>query len=470
LVVNIIGYQPRQNAKPALCTVASDNAVFGMVLATLWLGPVHQVTAQTSTGLALHGEDRSGTIIVQGHEESDEGDPLFQAVWRTVPGAKATFQWQPSARVPSGAHLMLDRLMEAAIGAYLDARVHFTRNGVQADLPAERMVLDIDAMVQAAAHEFGAGPVVLSEPTRRQLDRLTRIDWSQARFGVDGGAEQDKYLAIYYYVRSQREELERQLRADLLPLAGVEVLRGETPDPGITVRINSTCGTVFDEQNFLCALDLQLADTGNGGVDPVLGQRLLEEMAERSAVERVATATTQPKVRKRDQWLKSELDAINQRIDRMDQRKELWELRDRMEDLEDRMSGIELDMRDVREAGSSGDHNPLADLSALTGRNLIIRFERNSITLDPEYRVVLNEVFEQLARSPQDRVLITGYTDRSGDPAVNLRLSEERAKAVRNYLLQRGIAADRLLVNYYGDSRSTGRDPGERRVEVEWLR
>ncbi|MFN6115395.1 MAG: OmpA family protein, partial [Flavobacteriales bacterium] len=192
--------------------------------------------------------------------------------------------------------------------------------------------------------------------------------------------------------------------------------------------------------------------------------------AERSAVERVATATTQPKVRKRDQWLKSELDAINQRIDRMDQRKELWELRDRMEDLEDRMSGIELDMRDVREAGSSGDHNPLADLSALTGRNLIIRFERNSITLDPEYRVVLNEVFEQLARSPQDRVLITGYTDRSGDPAVNLRLSEERAKAVRNYLLQRGIAADRLLVNYYGDSRSTGRDPGERRVEVEWLR
>jgi len=48
-------------------------------------------------------------------------------------------------------------------------------------------------------------------------------------------------------------------------------------------------------------------------------------------------------------------------------------------------------------------------------------------------------------------------------------LSEQRAKAVRAYLLQRGIAADRLMVNYYGDSRSSGRDPNERRVEIEWL-
>jgi outer membrane protein OmpA-like peptidoglycan-associated protein len=67
-------------------------------------------------------------------------------------------------------------------------------------------------------------------------------------------------------------------------------------------------------------------------------------------------------------------------------------------------------------------------------------------------------------------VLITGYSDRSGDPAINLRLSEQRARAVRNYLLQRGIHGDRLMVNFYGDSRSLRRDPSERRVEVEWIR
>ena len=40
---------------------------------------------------------------------------------------------------------------------------------------------------------------------------------------------------------------------------------------------------------------------------------------------------------------------------------------------------------------------------------------------------------------------------------------------MRSYLLQRGITPERLLVNYYGDSRSVGRAPEERRVEIEWL-
>jgi len=98
-----------------------------------------------------------------------------------------------------------------------------------------------------------------------------------------------------------------------------------------------------------------------------------------------------------------------------------------------------------------------------------VRFERGSVSLASDQRVLLNEVFEQLARNSDQQVLITGYTDRSGDPAVNLRLSEQRAKSVRSYLLQRGITPERLLVNYYGDSRSVGRAPEERRVEIEWL-
>jgi OOP family OmpA-OmpF porin len=66
-------------------------------------------------------------------------------------------------------------------------------------------------------------------------------------------------------------------------------------------------------------------------------------------------------------------------------------------------------------------------------------------------------------------VLITGYTDRTGNADANLMLSEQRARSVRDYLLRRGVAEERLLVNYYGDTRSSGQDPGERRVEVEWV-
>ena len=154
----------------------------------------------------------------------------------------------------------------------------------------------------------------------------------------------------------------------------------------------------------------------------------------------------------------------------MDQRRELWEIRDRMEDIEDCLMGLELEVHDANANADRGSDNPSANLSDLVGRNIAVRFGRNSTQLENESRVLLNEVFEQLARAPEQRVLITGYTDRSGDTDLNMHLSEQRAKAVRHYLLQRGIPADRLLVNYYGDSRSTGRNPDERRVEVEWIR
>ena len=68
------------------------------------------------------------------------------------------------------------------------------------------------------------------------------------------------------------------------------------------------------------------------------------------------------------------------------------------------------------------------------------------------------------------RALITGHSDSSGDAAANLALSRQRARAVRDHLVRSGITADRLVVNYYGDSRSSGAGPVDRRVEVELLR
>lgn len=435
-----------------------------------WLGAVffsglYQPACQAQTGLLLEGVSQDGQVMVQALLEGT--DPVLQAVWRGVPGGHAVLQVQPTMTVPSGVNVMLDRLVLAGIAAYLDGRIHFHHDGVQADLPAETMAQEIDAMIAAAAEEFAASDAVtgLSPSTREQLAKLVRISWEQADRAVNGTGEQDKYLAIYYFVRGQREELERQLKADLLPLASTPVFRVPAADPWTTVKVNSTCGTVYDQENYLCALDLQLASNGEGAIEPTLGSQIM------ASIERnTATAASVQPVRKRDRWLKAELDAINQRIDRMDQRRELWELRDRLEDIEDRLAGVEMRVEETAQRSTNNEENILADLSDLTHSNITVRFDRASVQLDAYSRVLLNEIFEQLARVPRDRVLITGYTDRSGDPTVNLRLSEQRAKAVRNYLLQRGIAPERLLVNYYGDSRSTGRDPSERRVEVEWLR
>ncbi|HET7728901.1 MAG TPA: OmpA family protein [Usitatibacter sp.] len=57
----------------------------------------------------------------------------------------------------------------------------------------------------------------------------------------------------------------------------------------------------------------------------------------------------------------------------------------------------------------------------------------------------LDEIADVMKRNPRiDHVTITGYTDRIGGDAYNLKLSQRRAQAVKDYLVARGVAAGRL--------------------------
>jgi outer membrane protein OmpA-like peptidoglycan-associated protein len=421
--------------------------------------------------VVLNAEGTRDSISVVGRPAgSMDGAAVLHARWSGVDGRATTSIFRFQAEAGQGNALHLDELIVAGVGEYLDQRIHFNKVGVTTDMPVERMVRGIDRMIAASAQHFGATPIGLSPATRDQLQRVSRIDWSNATFGVDGGEDQEKYLAIYYYVRSQRQELERQLRNDLIPLAGVDVFGPTsvtTIDPGRTDSVPTVCSTVFDDQNFLCPLDLK-ADSGGVVHDVQLTNDLLANI---TAGAQATKAVDEPKLRKRDRWLKAELDAINGRIDKLDQRKELWALRDRMDAVEGRMDQLDTEMKELKSGRSSvgTGENPMANLSALTGKNLTVYFAVGSATVEGPGRALLVDVAREMGLSPKDRVLITGYADPTGNPSANLELSERRAKAVRGFLLDLGIAPDRLLLNYYGASRSTGPDASQRRVEIEWL-
>jgi outer membrane protein OmpA-like peptidoglycan-associated protein len=66
---------------------------------------------------------------------------------------------------------------------------------------------------------------------------------------------------------------------------------------------------------------------------------------------------------------------------------------------------------------------------------------------------LLDEVAEALQQAPQLRVRIEGHTDSRGSAQYNRKLSEGRAQAVRRYLIERGIASDRLVAVGYGEER-----------------
>jgi OOP family OmpA-OmpF porin len=81
-------------------------------------------------------------------------------------------------------------------------------------------------------------------------------------------------------------------------------------------------------------------------------------------------------------------------------------------------------------------------------------FDFDKAVVRPDGKKVLDdEVVGKMKENPQVEVLlITGHADRIGSAKYNLKLSERRANAVKDYLISQGIAADRLETAWKGST------------------
>lgn len=102
-----------------------------------------------------------------------------------------------------------------------------------------------------------------------------------------------------------------------------------------------------------------------------------------------------------------------------------------------------------------------------------VNFEFGKATLTADSRSVLDGIANSLKGQPTMEIRLEGHTDSVGSDATNLRLSKARAAAVRDYLVSRGVAANRLTSEGFGESRpvsDNGTDEGRamnRRVELK---
>ncbi len=79
-------------------------------------------------------------------------------------------------------------------------------------------------------------------------------------------------------------------------------------------------------------------------------------------------------------------------------------------------------------------------------------FDFNKTDLLPESYVELNRLKKFLDQNPKYKIELSGHTDTRGEAKDNLVLSQGRAKAVVDYLVKQGIAADRLVAKGYGET------------------
>ena len=82
-----------------------------------------------------------------------------------------------------------------------------------------------------------------------------------------------------------------------------------------------------------------------------------------------------------------------------------------------------------------------------------VHFATGKFRVLPDSFKLLNQVFQVLNDFPKMRISIEGHTDNVGKEAMNMRLSQRRAEAVRDYLVAKGIAPDRLEAVGYGPTK-----------------
>ncbi len=128
------------------------------------------------------------------------------------------------------------------------------------------------------------------------------------------------------------------------------------------------------------------------------------------------------------------------------------------------------------------DFNPLAldvYLSPIkTGHFIVLNnifFASNSYSLEEKSKTELDKIVQFLKDNPKLKIEFGGHTDDVGSDKDNLTLSEKRAKAVYDYIVSKGIPANRLTYKGYGESKPARPNNSEehrqlnRRIEFKVL-
>lgn len=125
----------------------------------------------------------------------------------------------------------------------------------------------------------------------------------------------------------------------------------------------------------------------------------------------------------------------------------------------------------LKEIAVAVDTTPAVKIDRVILKDIL--FVQSKSDLLPQAKKELDLIAEWMLRDTEVRVRFIGHTDNQGDPKLNVLLSEQRVATVKQYLVSKGIAADRIETVGYGGAFPIADNTWEesrklnRRVEME---
>ena len=116
------------------------------------------------------------------------------------------------------------------------------------------------------------------------------------------------------------------------------------------------------------------------------------------------------------------------------------------------LPGMRLDheLTEIKSSGSVDRQCISLFRTAMRGRK--IEFPHSTARLSSSASPLLDELIQIVADCPDAKIVITGHTDNTGPESGNLALSQSRADAVAAYVIESGIAAERVIASGVGSS------------------
>ena len=104
-----------------------------------------------------------------------------------------------------------------------------------------------------------------------------------------------------------------------------------------------------------------------------------------------------------------------------------------------------------------------------------ITFDSSKASVKDDFKKVLDSIAKVTGKYKKTKLQIVGYTDNTGKYDMNMGLSRDRANSVRDYLVFKGVAANRMLTdgrgpeNPVGDNKTPAGRESNRRVEISFM-